>query len=219
VTPPRNVGRRNGLTDAAIEVLGTRGIHYLSHRAVDQAAKLPAGTTSNYFKSRDELLEAVAHRVVELQLEEMNVAAEEATAATQEVDGQGLAALIGRSLYDGATCHRNRFLAIYELSLEATRRPALSEALASVAIATLQATVAHHRALGLQSSPEQVQMLMTLFGGALFALVTAPPELVTEEGANMLARCMVTGVSAELPEPPVSPGPSGGREQTGRDSD
>jgi DNA-binding transcriptional regulator YbjK len=205
VTPPRNLQRRNALTNAAIEVLGTRGIHYLSHRAVDQAANLPAGTTSNYFKSRDELLGAVANRVVELQLGEMSIAAE---AATQEVDPEGLASLIGSSLYDGATRHRNRFLAIYELSIEATRRPALSEALASIAIATLDATVEHHRTLGLQSSPEQVQALMTLFGGALFALVTAPPELVTEEGANMLARCMVSGVSAELSEPRISPGPA-----------
>lgn len=202
MTPPRNLQRRHALTDAAIEVLGTRGIHQLSHRAVDEAANLPAGTTSNYFKSRDELLEAVARRVVDLQLADMDVAA---GMVSEEVDQPGLAALIGRSLYEGATRHRTRFLAIYELSLEATRRPVLLEALASIATASLGATVGHHRTLGLQSSPEQVQALITLFGGALFALVTAPPELVTPEGASMLARCIVGGVLSELPPMPVGP--------------
>jgi DNA-binding transcriptional regulator YbjK len=195
MTPPRNLQRRNLLADAAIEVLGTRGIHKLSHRAVDDAANLPAGTTTNYFKRRDELLEAVARRVVDLQLADMGAAA---NLVTEAVDQQGLAALIGRSLYESAIRHRTRFLAIYELSLEATRRPALLDALSRIATASLDATVGHHRALGLSSSPEQVQALMTLFGGTLFAFVTAPPGSVTQEGANTLARCIVSGVLNEL---------------------
>jgi DNA-binding transcriptional regulator YbjK len=198
MTPPRNVQRRRALTDAAIEVLGTRGIHQLSHRAVDEAASLPAGTTSNYFKTRDELLEAVARRVVELQLADM-AAQETGNTMTEAAGGRSLGELIGSALYMAATSHRTRFLAIYELSLEATRRPALLEAMASIASATLDATVGHHRALGLQSSPEQARALITLFGGAVFGLVTAPPGSVTEAGASALGRCIVSGVLSELP--------------------
>jgi DNA-binding transcriptional regulator YbjK len=198
MAPPRNVQRRRTLTDAAIEVLGARGIHQLSHRAVDEAANLPAGTTSNYFKTRDELLEAVAGRVVELQLADM--AAEEAAGTMTGAAGRpGLAELIGSALYVAATRHRTRFLAIYELSLEATRSPVLLQAMAGIAGATLDATVGHHRALGLQSSPEQVQALIALFGGAAFVLVTAPPASVTAEGASALARCIVSGVLSALP--------------------
>src|SRR5215218_476994 len=54
--------RRTDLLDAAISVLGERGMHGLSHRAVDAAAGLPAGSTSNYFRSRDALLNAVVER-------------------------------------------------------------------------------------------------------------------------------------------------------------
>ena len=54
--------RRTDLLDAAITVLGERGMHGLSHRAVDAAAGLPAGSTSNYFRSRDALLNAVVER-------------------------------------------------------------------------------------------------------------------------------------------------------------
>lgn len=196
--PPRNLERRQKLTDAAIDVLGTRGIHPLSHRAVDDAAGLPPGTTTNYFKSRDEILEAAARRVADLQLADMKAAA----GRTGETGADGLAELLGRSLYEGATRHRTRFLAIFELSLEATRRPALLDALSRAAAASLSATIGQHRALGLGTSPEQVQELIALFGGALFALVTAPPEAVTVEDASELARSIVHGVlGADMPRP------------------
>jgi AcrR family transcriptional regulator len=54
--------RREHLLDAAITVLGERGIHALSHRAVDAQAGLPAGSASNHFRTRDALLEAVVDR-------------------------------------------------------------------------------------------------------------------------------------------------------------
>ncbi|MEV4511019.1 TetR/AcrR family transcriptional regulator [Dactylosporangium sp. NPDC049525] len=54
--------RREDLLDAAIAVLGERGIHALTHRAVDAAAGLPSGSTSNHFRTRDALLDAVVER-------------------------------------------------------------------------------------------------------------------------------------------------------------
>ena len=60
MAPPQNTRRRNALADAAIEILGTAGIHKLSHRAVDEQAGVPPGTASNYFPRRDDLLEAAA---------------------------------------------------------------------------------------------------------------------------------------------------------------
>ncbi|MGI5229127.1 TetR/AcrR family transcriptional regulator [Actinoallomurus sp. CA-142502] len=188
--PQPNVERRQALADAAIEVLGRSGVHGLSHRTVDERAGLPPGTTSNYFRSRDALLKAAARRVVELHEAEMR-----ATNARSPVPpGPGdLVELIALSLYVSATEHRDRYLAIYELSLEATRRPALQETLDRMGRATLDFTVGQHRALGLPTSPEQVQTLMTLFGGALFTLVTRPPADVSPQTARTLARAALTG--------------------------
>lgn len=56
--------RRELLLDAAITVLGERGIHALTHRAVDAEAGLPAGSASNHFRTRDALLDAVMDRFV-----------------------------------------------------------------------------------------------------------------------------------------------------------
>ena len=57
-------GRRERLLDAAIEIVGVQGLTGLTHRAVDAAAGVPTGTTSNYWRTRQALLDALVDRVV-----------------------------------------------------------------------------------------------------------------------------------------------------------
>ena len=57
--------REDRLLDAAIDVLGTRGMRQLTHRAVDAAAGLPVGSTSNRFRTRESLLVGVLRRILE----------------------------------------------------------------------------------------------------------------------------------------------------------
>jgi DNA-binding transcriptional regulator YbjK len=195
MAPPRNTRRRSALADAAIEVLGTAGIHKLSHRAVDERAGVPAGTAANYFPRRDDLLAAAAERVAELHVAEMTAADRAAIAPSGTPAGpEALAELIGASLYDAVTRHRTRYLAAYELALESTRQPALAEALSRLGAAALGSTLAEHRSLGLPTTPGQVQALIALYNGTLMTLIVAPPGTVTAEAALALARCLVTGV-------------------------
>lgn len=62
------MGRREEVLDAAIEVLGTRGLRGLTHRAVDEVAAVPPGTVSNHFRSRSALVKGVVERMVEQDL-------------------------------------------------------------------------------------------------------------------------------------------------------
>ncbi|HEY3866888.1 MAG TPA: TetR family transcriptional regulator [Actinocrinis sp.] len=205
--PPRNLARRQALTDAAIEILGTAGIHELSHRAVDRYAGVPAGTASNYFRSRDELLAAAAHRVLEVHAQDMCEEAEGAggdaaqSGAPDEPDPERLAHMLGAALYRAVTRRRIRALAVYELTLEATRRPALAQAMAQLGTAGAQAALGGPGAHGLPATPEQARALMTLVGGALLSLATVPAEELTAQCALDLARCIVAGVLAALPAP------------------
>jgi len=204
MAPPRNTRRRNALADAAIEVLGTAGIHKLSHRAVDERAGLPAGTAANYFPRRDDLLAAAAERVAELHVAEMTAADRAAIASAGDPSGapagpDALAGLIGASLHEAATRHRTRYLAAYELALESTRQPALAEAMARLGAAALGSTLAEHRSLGLPTTAEQVQALIALYNGTLMTLVVAPPGTVTPEATLALASCLVTGVLEAAP--------------------
>ena len=58
-----NPQRRDLLADAGLRVLATAGARGLTHRAVDREAGVPAGTASNYFRSRDALLNGLAERI------------------------------------------------------------------------------------------------------------------------------------------------------------
>jgi DNA-binding transcriptional regulator YbjK len=199
MAPPRNTRRRNALADAVIEVLGTSGIHKLSHRAVDERAGLPPGTATNYFPRRDDLLTAAAERVAELHMAEMAAADRAAPNAGGDTAGPDLlAGLIGASLYAAATRHRTRYLAAYELALESTRQPALAVAMSRLGGGAMETTIAEHRALGLTTTPEQVQALIALYNGTLLTLVVAPPDSVTPEATLALARSLVAGVLRAL---------------------
>lgn len=186
--PPPNEERRARLADAAIALLASSGVHGVTHRAVDAQAEEPAGTASNYFRSREALLVAAAERVVELHLAEMTQT--HAHAAEQPQDP---VQLIAASLLHAATQARDRYLAIFELRLESLRRPALAEAFSRLMDGGAVFTADQHRTLALGIPADAVPLLMVTYGGALFTLVTAPPGSVTAGLTRALAASIVAG--------------------------
>ncbi|WP_370384693.1 TetR/AcrR family transcriptional regulator [Catenulispora sp. GAS73] len=192
MAPPPNLARRRALTDGALRVLAASGMHGFSHRAVDAAAELPAGTAANYFGSRDALLGAAAERVLELHEEDMAAAH---GLLTGPVDREGLIGLLAMSLEMSVKLHRERYLAVYELTLEATRRPALRETFEAIREAAVQYSYEQHQMLGLTTSREDVATLVALFGGALFGLITGQAGEADAATCAALARTMVAGIS------------------------
>jgi DNA-binding transcriptional regulator YbjK len=131
VTTGKNA-RLDLIGDTAVRLLVERGMRGLTHRAVDEAAGLPAGSTSYYARTRAALLEVTLARMAVLE-------AGEFAGAMGDPDGAGLAAqlpaerdaviallagIVGTAIRDG----RDQKLARYELALEATRRPELRRA-------------------------------------------------------------------------------------------
>lgn len=187
--PRSNPARRIALTDAAIGLLAYNGARGLTHRAVERAAGLPAGTAVNYYRSREALLVATAERIVSLHLEDM-------ARIDREIDlssvGDPLVELIAASLMDAVTRSRERYLAIFELRLEARRRPVLAAALTRLDSVASRFTSGEHAALGLQVPADAVGNFMTLYGGGLFVLVTGPGE-VPADTVRDLAKAIVHG--------------------------
>ncbi|MDA8262754.1 MAG: TetR family transcriptional regulator, partial [Actinomycetota bacterium] len=66
MSPERTEGRATDMVDAAIKILGTHGARALTHRAVDRELGIPEGSTSNYFRTRHALLEAVFRQICAL---------------------------------------------------------------------------------------------------------------------------------------------------------
>jgi len=58
--------RRTLLLDAALRVIGNRGLGAITHRSVEREADVPHGSTSYYFGTRDQLIAAAVQRLVEL---------------------------------------------------------------------------------------------------------------------------------------------------------
>jgi AcrR family transcriptional regulator len=83
--------RRGTLLDAAIQVLGERGMRALTHRAVDAQAGLAAGSTANYFQTRERLLEAIVERVSAIEREDFDEIAAGVRAASPPELGRALA--------------------------------------------------------------------------------------------------------------------------------
>lgn len=78
--------RRIQIIDAGIRLLAMNGIRGLTHRRIDQALEIPEGSTSVYFRTRAELLAAVAGRVADLDLEDACRQFDAATSAAGEAD-------------------------------------------------------------------------------------------------------------------------------------
>lgn len=114
--------RRAVILDAALGVLAAQGMRGLTHRAVDAAAVLPAGSTSYYFRSRAALVAGCVDRLLALDLERE---VPDVAAVPPERLPDALAAVA----VSMATTGRSRTLARYELTLAATREPDLRAAL------------------------------------------------------------------------------------------
>jgi AcrR family transcriptional regulator len=187
--PPLNQRRRDELADAAIALLAEAGVHGVTHRTVERRAGLPTGTASNYFRSREALLVAVAERVGRLHYGDMDAIA--AGDPPMSDVRERATELIAESLLRAATVDRTRYLAIFELQMESLRRPALADALAELQRRSVAFTTGHHAAHGLDIPPEAVPTMVGLFGGALFTLVTSPPGTATPAVTRNLAAAIV----------------------------
>ncbi|MFE7130427.1 TetR/AcrR family transcriptional regulator [Streptomyces sp. NPDC057638] len=109
------------IADTALALLAERGMRGLTHRAVDEAAALPQGSTSNHFRTRQALLEATVRRLAERDAAVLDLDA----LRTPDGGAAGLADTLAGGLHRYLTGGTALLIARYELALEATRRPEL----------------------------------------------------------------------------------------------
>ncbi|MFD7319929.1 TetR/AcrR family transcriptional regulator [Streptomyces sp. NPDC059875] len=166
----RNPERRAALLDAAIEVLAEEGARGLTFRAVDARAGVPTGTSSNYFTDRDQLLSEVGDRIfVRLTPEPGSLD----TAMRPEPSRQLVVELM-RWLARRMTAERTCYLGLFELRLEATRRPELRNQLTKVLRADLDYNIRLHVDSGMPGDADTVRLLYFALTGLLFDHFTVP---------------------------------------------
>ncbi|QVQ50310.1 TetR family transcriptional regulator [Spiractinospora alimapuensis] len=164
--PPPNRARRDALADAAIDVLARDGSHGLTHRAVDDRADAPNGTTSRYFRSRAALLEAVAERLTDRlrqRIDGLDPAPTDPVTLTDSL----VATIMG--MLDG---NRSMALALMELHLEGNRSPVVRAAVSSALSARVDLIRGRCRSAGVEVSLKDAQLLDTTITGILFTTIT-----------------------------------------------
>jgi AcrR family transcriptional regulator len=120
--------RREDLLDAAIELLAERGVHGVTHRAIDTAAGVPAGSTSNYFRTREALLVAIVERFAVRE----RAALEQILTMRTPTTPDELSAALAESAQLSTGPLRALTLARYAMLVESAVNPAIQAPLAAI---------------------------------------------------------------------------------------
>ncbi|WP_406015652.1 TetR family transcriptional regulator [Streptomyces sp. NBC_00984] len=142
-TSTAGTSRADLIADTALALLAERGMRGLTHRAVDERAGLPQGSTSNYARTRQSLLEVAVRRLAEREARVLapgelpvpgvapDTGARDGSSGGPEtgpaVGAEALVAGLALALHRYLTRHLELLVCRYELALEATRRPELRE--------------------------------------------------------------------------------------------
>ncbi|MFJ3230470.1 TetR/AcrR family transcriptional regulator [Streptomyces sp. NPDC086787] len=111
--------RRQRIIDAAIRVVGAKGIAGLSHRSVAAEADVPLGSTTYHFATLDELMVAALRQTNE------GFAKVLTSSGLLDATDSDLATGLARALGEWLAGDRTGVELEYELYLAALRRPAL----------------------------------------------------------------------------------------------
>lgn len=144
------MGRREQIGDAGIRLIARNGVRALTHRAVDEEARLPPGSTSYYARTRRELTALVIDRLASGTQDELD---ELAIPATLTIDQ---AVSLAEGILDRLAQSRAEPTTRFALLLEARGDDELHNALttgAAVRPSLLAKTAAVLRALGV-ADPE-----------------------------------------------------------------
>lgn len=179
-----NPERRTALLNAAVDVLADEGARGLTFRSVDVRAAVPAGTASNYFASRDDLLQqAGAHIHVRLAPEPEEMAGYETAPPVRESVRLAMHGLFARVVAD-----RSSYLALLELRLEATRRPELRARLTATVEANLAENVRQHVDGGFPGDRYTSVALYLAMSGLIVEYLTLPDAWAGEDFGDVIDR-------------------------------
>ncbi|MER7006884.1 TetR family transcriptional regulator [Dactylosporangium sp. NPDC000555] len=162
--------RQEQLLDAAIAILGAQGVRHLTHRAVDAAAGLPVGSASNYFKTRDALVEAIVDRFAAREQAAWETIAGVVRPNTPDELASALAAFVHRATNQ----ERATTLARYSLFVEAALRPTLRGKLAETSDAIRDWAAQWLRDLGSADPHADCRLILDQLDGIMLHRLAFP---------------------------------------------
>lgn len=178
-TMARNDERRRVLADAGLTVLSRDGARGLTHRAVDRAAEVPTGTATNYFRTRDTLITALVNRIGE----RLGPTREDLERRASQTPGPALFAAYMRDIVRRLTDDRDATIALFELRLEAMRRPDVAGLLNEWRRSGFAGDIKFNTDARLPGGPRDIAMFHYAIEGLVLDRLTGPlmPEVHTDD--------------------------------------
>lgn len=156
--------------DAAIGVLADGGGRALTHRAVDARAELPAGSTSNRFRTREALLGGVVRRLLDRERAMLDAS------GPPPVDAASLITELARVVEGAAGDHREVALARQAVFTEAATLPGVREEIERARDSFAQWMAPALLRSGSSDIPTDHRVLLALVDGLITRRLVAPAE-------------------------------------------
>jgi len=163
--------RRAAIIDAAVQIIATRGLGAVTHRAVAREAKVPLAATTYYFASKEEILREALESLSAAEVERLGKLAEEiAKLGSREAGGALAKALVpdpdqarNPALRPAVEQRRQAFVRLAETALRAAGAPD-PEGRAELGVAGLNGIIFNRiRELGEDPEQEMLDRLAQLF--------------------------------------------------------
>ncbi|WP_343616239.1 hypothetical protein [Novosphingobium sp.] len=173
--------RRAAIADAAIDILGEQGSRGLTHRAIDKQLGYPEGTTSAYFRRREDLVMATVKALFDADFRRIRILFD-TLLAREVVDVASVARWFAEML---AAVRREqgpvRMLARYECFLMAKRQPETDRLLRASFSLRTERTQEVFRRLGAADPERAAIQFEVLLRGAFFT-ASFVPDILDDSG-------------------------------------
>ncbi|HEY0471569.1 MAG TPA: TetR family transcriptional regulator C-terminal domain-containing protein [Kribbella sp.] len=186
---PLGEDRREAIADAAIHLVATRGLRGLTHRAVDEEAGLPQGSTSYYLRTRSALLTACVNRMLVRDLS--------AQTPTDLAPRELLVEMVVSLVRD----RTDDLVARYELSLEASRQPELRDAIIQGGRQLREGLAGMLAALGIREAEAAAWPVAAMMDGLMYDRVAGAGSTLSPEAFESAVRRSLAALLTGLQHP------------------
>ncbi len=164
--------RKTTIADAVLDLLAAKGARGLTHRAVDEWAGLPDGSTSSCCRKRLDLVTLALNRHAMRNLDELGADAERLLSGEPSID-RAVDLLVDRLEDWMSPAKRSRVVAQIELFLMASREPSLQKVVEGVHQHFVNATVQALQYVGVADADDIALGLIATVDGILYGQVVS----------------------------------------------
>jgi DNA-binding transcriptional regulator YbjK len=169
---PKGEARREAILRATLAVIAAHGTDGVTHRAVAAEAGVPLSATTYWFSSRDDLLEETLRLAAREEVDRLERLVLEL--APRELTVGEWAEALAATLAHEVEAEPERHIALYELGLEAARRPALRPEVERLQRTHLQLAELGLRAAGSDDPAADAPIVVGLLSGLVFGQLAIP---------------------------------------------